>query len=150
MPTLATISADDKTRIKAAVPSGNNKILTATLVRVYYAYPDPHSWSYTGLQGALVLAMDKNTTGFGFKLVDLQGTRGIVWEHEIWEPFEYNVDRPFFHSFAGDECMIGFVFADESEAKTMYKKVTTRKQPTVKSSKTKKVEIKGINVWEKG
>ena len=46
--------------------------------------------------------MDKNTGGFGFKLVDLLGTRGVIWEHEIWEPFEYNMDRPFFHSFAGD------------------------------------------------
>jgi neural Wiskott-Aldrich syndrome protein len=102
MPTYSTISSDDKARIKAAVPSTNNKILTATLTRVYYAHPDPNSWAYAGLQGALVLTMDKNTNGFGFKLVDLQGTRGVIWEHEIWEPFEYHLDRPFFHSFSGD------------------------------------------------
>jgi neural Wiskott-Aldrich syndrome protein len=102
MPTLSTISADDKNRIKASIPSSNSKILTATLARVYCAHPDPNSWSYSGLQGALTLTMDKNSGGFGFKLVDLLGTRGIIWEHEIWEPFEYNVDRPFFHSFAGD------------------------------------------------
>jgi hypothetical protein len=102
MPTLSTISADDKNKIKASIPSSNSKILTATLARVYCAHPDPNSWSYAGLQGALTLTMDKNSGGFGFKLVDLLGTRGIIWEHEIWEPFEYNVDRPFFHSFAGD------------------------------------------------
>ena len=37
-----------------------------------------------------------------FKLVDLQGTRGIVWEHELYDNFTLNEDRPFFHSFAGD------------------------------------------------
>jgi neural Wiskott-Aldrich syndrome protein len=102
MPTIATLSTQDKSRVKAAVPSATNKILTACLARVYYAYPDPDSWSYAGLQGALVLTMDKNTNGFGFKLVDLHGTKGIVWEHEIWEPFEFHMDRPFFCSFAGD------------------------------------------------
>lgn len=63
----------------------------------------------------------------------------------------YNQDRTFFHSFAGDvghrhclrsiiiveaaltlptfgmqECMIGFVFSDESEAASFYKKVSNR------------------------
>ncbi|KAJ6551588.1 hypothetical protein B0H19DRAFT_1297135, partial [Mycena capillaripes] len=33
----------------------------------------------------------------------------------------------FFHSFAADEYMIGFVFADEREAKTFWKKVTIKK-----------------------
>ena len=37
-----------------------------------------------------------------FQLVDLTGTRGIIWEHELYEEFEYFQDRPFFHSFAGD------------------------------------------------
>ncbi|KIM19985.1 hypothetical protein M408DRAFT_277228 [Serendipita vermifera MAFF 305830] len=135
MPTLSTISSDDKSRIKTSIPSSNSKILTATLARVYCAHPDPNSWAYAGLQGALALTMDKNSGGFGFKLVDLLGTRGVIWEHEIWEPFEYHMDRPFFHSFAGDECMIGLVFADESEARTMYKKVTSRKQSSGMSSR---------------
>jgi Wiskott-Aldrich syndrome protein len=110
MPTLATITSEDKARIQAAVPTSTNKILTATLARVYYAHPDPSSWSYAGLQGALVFAMDRNTGGFKFQLVDLHGTRGVIWEHEVWEPFEYNMDRSFFHSFAGDvsaDCQFG-------------------------------------------
>lgn len=102
MPTLSTISSDDKTKIKTAVAQSDYKILTATLARVYYAAPDPSSWSYAGMQGALVFARVNSSGGFTFKLVDLQGTRGVIWEHELYEPFDYNQDRPFFHSFAGD------------------------------------------------
>ncbi|KAI0330310.1 WH1-domain-containing protein [Cubamyces sp. BRFM 1775] len=126
MPAQSTLSSDEKTKVKAAVNSPANKIFTAALARIYYAYPKPDEWSYTGLQGAL--AFVKDTQGvFYLKLVDLAGTRGIIWEHELYEGFEYNQDRSFFHSFPGDDCMIGIVFADESEAKTFYKKVTSKK-----------------------
>jgi len=102
MPAQSTITSDDKSKIKTSLPQPQYKILTASLARVYYAYPDPGSWSYAGMQGALVLVRDNNIAGFALKMVDLAGTRGVVWEHELYEPFEYNQDRPFFHSFAGD------------------------------------------------
>ena len=101
MPAQSTLSSDEKTKVKAAVNSPANKIFTAALARIYYAYPKPDEWSYTGLQGAL--AFVKDTQGvFYLKLVDLAGTRGIIWEHELYEGFEYNQDRSFFHSFPGD------------------------------------------------
>ncbi|KAI0700298.1 hypothetical protein BC835DRAFT_1451484 [Cytidiella melzeri] len=128
MPTSSAISSDDKAKIKAAIPNSTNKILTAAVARIYYAYPDPRQWSYSGLQGALALAKDSSRGAHVFKLVDIMGTGGIVWEHELYEGLEYNQDRPFFYSFSGDECMIGLVFADEGEAKTLAKKVNTRKK----------------------
>ena len=37
-----------------------------------------------------------------FQLVDLSSdTRGIIWEHELYEGFEYFQDGPF-HTFAED------------------------------------------------
>lgn len=102
MPTLSALSTDDKNKIKAAIPNSSNKILTATIARVYYAYPDPKSWAYSGLQGALALAKDNTRNAHFFRLVDLVGTRGVVWEHELYEGFEYYEDRPFFYSFPGD------------------------------------------------
>lgn len=71
MPAQSTISAADKERIKATFPSSNAKILTATLARVYYAYPSPDEWSYSGLQGAIALVSDKIKGGFWLRLVDL-------------------------------------------------------------------------------
>lgn len=101
MPATSTLTSDEKTKVKAAVNAPANKIFTAALARIYYAYPKPDEWSYTGLQGAL--AFVKDTQGVLYlKLVDLTGTRGIIWEHELYEGFEYFQDRPFFHSFAGD------------------------------------------------
>ncbi|THG93258.1 hypothetical protein EW026_g7936 [Hermanssonia centrifuga] len=142
---MSTLSADDKSKVKAAIPASSNKIVTAALARIYYAYPNPNEWSYAGLQGALAFAKDNTRSAFYLRLVDLIGTRGVVWEHELYEGFEYFQDRPFFHTFAGDDCMIAVVFADEGEAKTFYKKVTTKKTDSAKpkASSSKKKASKG-------
>lgn len=102
MPAVSTLSEDDKNKVKAAIPKSSNKIQTAALARIYYAHPNPNEWSYSGLQGALALAQDTSRNAFYLRLVDLTGTRGVIWEHELYEGFEYFQDRPFFHSFAGD------------------------------------------------
>ncbi|KAJ1304980.1 hypothetical protein OPQ81_000023 [Rhizoctonia solani] len=126
MPTASTITASEKATVKQHLPSSTTKIHTATVARVYYAHPNPNEWSYSGIQGALAFVSDKVRGGFWWRVVDLQGTRGIIWEHEVYEPILYTQDRPFFHSFAGDECMIGFSFPNESEALIMYKKFEKR------------------------
>lgn len=74
----------------------------ATVARIYYAHPNPQSWAYSGVEGGLAFIKDKNSGLFFFKLIDLQGTRGVIWEQELYDGFTLNEDRPFFHSFAGD------------------------------------------------
>jgi neural Wiskott-Aldrich syndrome protein len=103
MPAKSTLSDDEKNKVRSALPAPTYKIHTAALVRLYYAYPNPNEWSYSGLQGALALAKDGSKAGvLSLALVDLDGTRGVVWSHELYAGFEYFQDRPFFHSFAGD------------------------------------------------
>lgn len=102
MPAQETLSPDDKSKVKSVIPKPPNKIVTAALVRIYYAYPQPNEWSYAGLQGALAFVKDETRNIFYMRLVDLAGTRGVIWEHELYDGFEYFQDRPFFHSFAGD------------------------------------------------
>ena len=99
MPSPSTITDDDKDKIKAVVPT---KVLSATLARIYYAHPQPNKWSYTGLQGALVFNYDRSDDTFHFKMVDLEGTGGLLWKHELYQNLEYNVENKFFHSFEGD------------------------------------------------
>ena len=101
MPLQSSMNKDEKDRVKNTL-TPTSKILTATVARIYYAYPDPQNWSYSGEQGGLAFVKDKSSGSYFFKLVDLQGTRGIVWEHELYDNFTLNEDRPFFHSFAGD------------------------------------------------
>lgn len=58
----------------------------------------------------------------------LQNGRGVVWEHELYEPLSYNQDRTFFHTLEGDDFPIAFVFADEGEASELYKKINNRQK----------------------
>lgn len=102
MPSQSTLSADDKAKVKSVISASSNKVAYAALARVYYAYPQPGKWSYAGLQGALSLAQDTAKNVRSFKMVDLDGTRGVIWEHELYEGLEYHPDRAFFHTFAGD------------------------------------------------
>lgn len=37
-----------------------------------------------------------------FLIPHLQGSRGVIWEHELYEPLQYNQDRTFFHTLEGD------------------------------------------------
>ncbi len=101
MPSSSTLSANDRSIIKSVIPS-STKILAASLARIYFAYPNPRSWSYGGLQGALLLVADSGRGAHFLCLVDLAASRGKLWEHEIYKDFEYHQDRVFFHSFAGD------------------------------------------------
>lgn len=89
MPSASTLTADDKARIKRAVPAsgstGTNKIITATCARVFRARPgedecvrslrdaaaDARRWTYTGVEGALVFCADKVKGGLWFRVVDL-------------------------------------------------------------------------------
>ena len=102
MPAVSTFSDDEKSRVKSTLPKSSNKIHTAALARVYFAHPNPNDWSYSGLQGALAFTYDSARSSFYFKLVDLVGTRGVMWEHEFYDGFEYYQDRPYFHTFPGD------------------------------------------------
>lgn len=101
MPSSSSLSANEKSHVKLIVPPPT-KILAASLARLYFAHPDPSTWSYGGLQGALLLIADRAKGAHFLNLIDLVGNRGVIWEHEIYKGFEYYQDRPFFHSFAGD------------------------------------------------
>ncbi|CAD6571449.1 MAG: hypothetical protein CYPHOPRED_004440 [Cyphobasidiales sp. Tagirdzhanova-0007] len=131
MPSSSTLAGEEKDKIKKAIQSG--KIVAAAVARIYYAFPDPDTWAYSGVEGALVFGTQDN--GFWFRLVDLGGTRGVIWEHEFYEDFELHQDRTFFYSFPGDECMLGFAFSDEGEAADLSKKLQNRKKYAAKKSR---------------
>ena len=69
MPSI--LSDSDKEVVKRTVPKPSNKILAVAVARLYVAYPNPQQWTYTGLQGAVVLADDLIGNTFWIKLVDV-------------------------------------------------------------------------------
>ncbi|KAF8923605.1 hypothetical protein EDD21DRAFT_367517 [Dissophora ornata] len=135
MPSVTLHNPEDKAAIKRALPNTNQKIITATVARLYVAYPDPNTWTYSGIMGGLAFVQTKGPSStFLFRIVDLMGSRGIIWEQELYENFEYTQERSFFHTFAIDNCLAAFSFADDQEAGVFYKKVLDRE--SLKKSKS--------------
>lgn len=69
MPSI--LSEVDEETVKRHVPKASNKIQAVAVARLYIAYPNRHSWTYTGLQGAAVLANDLVGNTYWLKLVDV-------------------------------------------------------------------------------
>lgn len=67
----SVLSENDKEMVKRTVPKASNKIQAVAVARLYIAYPDRQRWTYTGLQGAAVLANDLVGNTFWLKLVDV-------------------------------------------------------------------------------
>ncbi|EAL20585.1 hypothetical protein CNBE5050 [Cryptococcus deneoformans B-3501A] len=139
MAPATSLSVDDKTKVKKAIPtsSSTNKIITATVARIYQAKPGANSWSYSGVEGALVFCVDKAKGGLWFRVVTLSSGRGVIWEHELPIEIEYNQEKPFFHTWQGDEMQFAFVFASEHEAHDFYKKVANRSKYAMKAKEKK-------------
>ncbi|KAL8643507.1 MAG: hypothetical protein Q9226_008322, partial [Calogaya cf. arnoldii] len=134
MPSVLT--ENDKETVKRTVPKSANKIQAVAVARLYIAYPNRQRWVYTGLQGAAVLANDLVGNTFWIKMVDVSGSnRGVIWDQEIYDPFYYNQDRTFFHSFELEDCLGGLSFVDEKEAKQFKKKMDEREKNASKSTK---------------
>ncbi|KAK4987526.1 hypothetical protein LTR50_004559 [Elasticomyces elasticus] len=133
-----------KETVRRSVPKQTNKIHAVAVVKLYVAYPNRQRWTYTGLQGAVVLAEDRVGNAFWMKMVDVSpSNRGVLWDLELYDTFAYNQDRTFFHSFELPDpnlesggCMAGFSFTDEKEAKTFLKKMGERESKAAKSTRS--------------
>lgn len=134
MPSAALTSAEDKNRIRRALPTA--KIFTATVARLYVAYPNPQRWYYTNIWGGLSFLVDKKrNNAFFLRIVDLKNHQGVIWEQELYDGFELKKDTPFFFTFSADEYIAGLSFTDESDAQTLYKKVNNRQALNIKAKK---------------
>ncbi|KAG7291632.1 hypothetical protein NEMBOFW57_001651 [Staphylotrichum longicolle] len=133
MPSI--LNDDDRETVKRFVPKQTNKIHAVAVARLYVAYPNRSKWTYTGLQGAVVLANDLVGNTYWVKMVDISpGNRGVIWDQEIYENWNYNQDRVFFHTFELEECLAGLSFVDEKEAKQFLKKMNDREKNASKAT----------------
>ena len=65
------LSPAEKETVNRAVPKPANKIQAVAVARLYIAYPNKQRWTYTGLQGAAVLANDLIGNTYWIKMVDV-------------------------------------------------------------------------------
>lgn len=136
MPSI--LSEEDKQTVKRTVPKASNKIHAVAVAKLYVAHPTRTRWTYTGLQGAAVLANDLVGNTFWIKLVDVSpANRGVIWDQEIYDSWSYNQDRTFFHTFELEDCLAGLSFADEKEAKQFKKKMDERERNAHKNTRNR-------------
>lgn len=69
---MGLITTQDKEKVKRAIPKASNKVIDATVAKLYIAYPDPQVWTFTGLSGAVALVNDLVGNTFFLKMVDIQ------------------------------------------------------------------------------
>ena len=69
MPSI--LNDNDKETVKRFVPKQSNKIQAVAVARLYVAYPNKSRWTFTGLQGAVVLANDLVGNTYWIKMVDI-------------------------------------------------------------------------------
>ena len=69
-------------------------------------------------------------------MIDLN-RRSILWEHELYYQISYVQDRKQFHSFAGQDYMIGFNFADVEESHMFYEAIQVKIDEYKKKLNTK-------------
>lgn len=68
---VSILNEEDKATVKRVVPKATNKIQAVGVARLYVAYPNPSKWTYTGIQGAIVLANDLVGNTYWLKMVDV-------------------------------------------------------------------------------
>lgn len=141
---MVVLSNPDNEKIKRVIPKATNKVIDSTACKLYIAYPDPTQWTDTGLMGAIVLVDDLVGHTFFLKLVDITGSRGVIWDQELYVDFAYHQDRTFFHTFEIEECVVGLLFDDTLDASRFYKKVVGRKKLASKQTANNKntIELK--------
>lgn len=85
MPSI--LNDQDKETVKRFVPKQSNKIQAVAVARLYVAHPrDARKWTYTGLQGAVVLANDLIGNTYWLKLVDISVSARHSWPSRSHDP----------------------------------------------------------------
>lgn len=87
---------------------------------MYIAHPNRSRWAYANIVGNLAFVKDpsKNNALF-FKIIDFAGDNA-VWEQELYQGFEYSQDGNAFHTFATDNYVAAFCFANQSDPISFY------------------------------
>jgi hypothetical protein len=106
MPPLITIDVNEKAKDKEAINH-------APRVRIYYADAGTNKWSYAGIEGALVFALNISNNTLHFWIVDLYEAGRVIWNYELQDGLVLHQEEsvPFFISFqgnVGDDVGCGF------------------------------------------
>ncbi|KAG2233429.1 hypothetical protein INT48_008835 [Thamnidium elegans] len=132
IPIAPCIKPEDKRIVRDALTSSN--IFIAAVARLYISLPNNNVWKYSGLWGAVAFCRDRNkNNSFFIRLIDMDG-KGVIWEQELYNGFEYVKDCAFFHTFETDDCLAGLLFVHQGEADIFHEKISNREIKHKKSN----------------
>ncbi|KAI7892832.1 uncharacterized protein EV154DRAFT_503701 [Mucor mucedo] len=121
---------EDKRIVRDALTSSN--IFIAAVARLYIA--NNNTWKYSGLWGAVAFCKDRNKNNAHYiRLIDMEDGKGVIWEQELYEGFQYVKDCAYFHTFETDDCLAGILFVHGGEADLFHEKLTSREAKHKKS-----------------
>lgn len=104
--------------------------LASAVVQVFLADSIEYGWRKHDA-GVLCFVKDNFRRSYFFRLYCLT-RKHMVWEHEVYNNFDYNAPKPFLHWFEGEDCVVAFNFAHEEEARiilnVLLEKLEARKQ----------------------
>ncbi|ORX87474.1 hypothetical protein BCR32DRAFT_240144 [Anaeromyces robustus] len=108
------------------------EVLAQAVAKLYLAFPNPNSWSYSNIVG--VVSFVKRLNIFSFKIVDVE-KKEIIWEYDIDSSMTYQKSENYLHVFPYKtiKCMAGFSFTNETEGQDFYNCVINR-HTSIKSS----------------
>jgi len=97
MSPLITIDVNEKAKAKEAIKH-------APRARIYYTDAETNKWSYAGIEGALVFALNTSNDTLHFWMVDLYEAGRVIWHYELQEGLVLDQEKsvPFFISFQGN------------------------------------------------
>uniref|UniRef100_A0A6Q2WZJ9 WASP actin nucleation promoting factor b n=1 Tax=Esox lucius TaxID=8010 RepID=A0A6Q2WZJ9_ESOLU len=89
--------------------------LATTVAQLYMALPhSPTCWSLQHT-GVACFVKDNPRRSYFIRIFDLKKGQ-MIWEQELYNQMFYHCPRPFFHTFAADDCQVGLNFANDQEA----------------------------------
>ncbi|KAG8038210.1 hypothetical protein G9C98_006537 [Cotesia typhae] len=92
--------------------------LAAGVIQLYLTeLPDHREWIKKNT-GIITLIRDNPKRSYFLRLYCPQ-RKAMLWEQELYNSMDYNAPLTYFHTFEGEECMVAFNFANETEAVIM-------------------------------
>ncbi|GAM26187.1 hypothetical protein SAMD00019534_093620 [Acytostelium subglobosum LB1] len=112
MPAVQTLNEQERGKV-SFVNGSSCDLIALTVAKLYQGFNG--KWDYTGIQGAISIVYHRLEKAHYIRIVDLQTTK-TIFEQEIYERFEYQRQRDFFHTFEGDSAVFGLSFVSVEEA----------------------------------
>ncbi|XP_012267587.2 neural Wiskott-Aldrich syndrome protein-like [Athalia rosae] len=89
--------------------------LAAGVVQLYQTETPLHRDWVKKDTGVITLIKDNPKRSYFFRLYCIQ-RKAMLWEHEVYNSMDYKAPMSHFHTFEGEESMIAFNFANETDA----------------------------------